>query len=130
MLHLRLVVFSSSLLLSFSAIAFDEDRAINNMAHDLAICSAYFTVISEMPQLPTGVKEQYSNAGFVMYSASTSLTNKNSATARLEMAVQEMLTTLDGKAENWSILIHSYRDKCKELSENPDARMAYWLEQE
>ncbi len=130
MYNSKLAVFLSALLVSFPTLAFDEDRAINNMAHDLAICSAYFTVISEMPQLATGVKEQYSTAGFVTYSASTALTNKNSATARLDLAVKEMLTTLDGKAENWSILIHSHRDKCKELLENPDARMTYWLEQE
>ncbi len=126
----KLAVFLSTLLLSFSALAFDEERAINNIAHDFAICSAYFTIISGMPQLPAKDKENYTEAGFAMYAASIALTNKNAATARLEMAVKEMLTTLDGKAENWSVLIHSYLDKCKQLSENPDARMAYWLEQE
>ena len=112
----------------FSALAYEPERAVNNMAHELAICSAYFTLLAELKGLSDKTKASYSEWAFQMYAGSSSLTNKKAASARLEMALKDMSKELDGKSENWSILLNQYSDSCKATAANPEARMKYWLE--
>ena len=113
-----------------SALAYDPERATNNMAHDFANCSAYFSLLVEMKELSEEAKAQYKESSFRMYAVSVQLTNSQTASARVQMSLKEMEVKLDGKAANWSILLNENAALCKGVAENPEARMKYWLEKQ
>ena len=113
-----------------STLAYDPERAANNMAHDFANCSAYFSLLAEMKELSEKARAQYKESSFQMFAASAQLTNSQTASARVQMIIKEMGIKLDGKAENWSILLNENAALCKGVAANPEARMKYWLEKQ
>lgn len=54
--------------------------------------------------------------------------NEEVTKARIEMALKSMLKDIDNKLSNAAIVINKYGEFCKELLENPEARLQYWLD--
>lgn len=112
------------------ACAYEEQRAINNLAHDYAECSAYYFMtarIVEAQDKSLSVKNR--KAGEYAMELSSGLTNEKLAGARIEMAIKSMSKEIDYDASNFSILLNKYSDHCVEIINTPEARLKYWLEQ-
>ena len=126
----RVLVAVVTALTVSTSLAYEPERATNNMAQDFAHCSAYFSLLAEMKELSEKAKAQYKESSFQMLAVSAQLTNSQTASARVQLSIKEMSLKLDGKAENWSILLNENAALCKGVAENPEARMKYWLEKQ
>ena len=56
--------------------------------------------------------------------------NSKQATARVQMAIKEMLEELDGDMGNMSILLNEYLNICNEMSNDIEKRLQQWLDSE
>jgi len=44
------------------------------------------------------------------------------------MSLKSMMYDMDDSFNNFSIVINQYADQCKELMDDPKARLQYWLD--
>jgi hypothetical protein len=100
------------------------------MAHESAECAAYFMIISGAPGLSTETKDRLLGRGKALVELSVKLTSEKLAQARADLASKTMFRELDGNWGNISILNNKYGYPCKDLIDNPEARMRYWLEKQ
>ena|SRR3990172_689629 len=111
-----------------TASAYDPERAVNNYAHDLATCSAFYMLISEAPNLDEATSKKYLDAGVSLGQLSVKLTSKKLALARFELELKSMKREMENDWGNASIILNKYGYFCKDLAEKPEARMQYWLD--
>jgi hypothetical protein len=120
--------FAFSLLLPLPLLAYDADRATNNLAHELADCGAYFSLVAEAPGLDPNTKKGLSERGTLAMASSAKLTSQKLALARFDLALQGMKRDMEGNWSNLSVVNARYGYQCQDLLKDPEARMKYWLE--
>ncbi len=111
-----------------SVSAYEPERAVNNLAHELAECVAYYAISSKLiePQNPKTAK-QLDHAAMLALEGANALTSKKVTEARVEMAAKSMTNDLSNDITNFSIILNKYSDSCGEAINSPEARMNYWL---
>lgn len=107
---------------------YDEERAMNNLAHDYAICSAYYALMSEGSKKSGKEIEGMLDLSFKAFQMSVELTNQKLTTARVELSVKDMKEDMDNNWSNASIVINKYAYFCRDLFDKPEERMKYWLD--
>lgn len=114
-------------LLVTDANAYEQGRAVNNLAHDYAECAAYYTLAAKgAGKSDTELVGKLSEAGSQAIEMSVGLTNKEVATARYNMALKSMMDDMSDSFDNFSIVINKYADLCRDVMDNPRDRLKYW----
>ena len=128
----RTFFISAFILLYFSTLnvyGYDEQRAIVNLANDYAECAAYYVIAAEGLR-KTGDDKLADKTMDISKKATEyaiQLSNQRVTEARVELAFDKQRKMIDNDYSNFSILILKYADMCKEVMENPDKRLQYWL---
>jgi hypothetical protein len=112
-----------------AASAYEPERAVTNLAHEMAECAGFYTLSgmafeAQAPELA----DKSRDIGATAFYYSKELTNEKVTRARTEMAVKSMMKEIDNDAANYSILLNKYGDRCSEIVADPTARMNYWLQ--
>ena len=115
------------LLWQSTGIAYDTERAMNNFAHELADCAAFYMLSSKAPGLDESTSKKLLDGGLVFSELSAKFTNEKLALARFELAVESMGREMENNWSNFSILLNKYGYPCKDLLENPEAKLQHWL---
>jgi hypothetical protein len=124
-------------LTALPATAYDEQRAKNNLAHELANCAAYYMIAKEGFERG-GVGTDQARAAVVVMDESiklgvelsAKLTSEELAVSRVKLAIEENRRKMIGTMDNFSIIAAEFAFPCKDLIEAPDKRMKYWLEKD
>ncbi|EJM09794.1 hypothetical protein PMI21_05526 [Pseudomonas sp. GM18] len=124
--------FPFVLTLSMSAaFAYEPDRALNNLAHELAECAGFYVVSAKILESQNPELAERSNkAADTALDYSKALTSAKLTRARTEMAIKSMLKDLDNDVSNFSILLNKYADQCGETVSDPVKRMDYWKQKQ
>ena len=110
-----------------AAFAYEPERAVNNLAHELAECACFYLLSSKLIQSQKPeLAEQSNQAAVSALAYSKALTSETLTRARTEMAIKSMLKEIDNDAVNYSILLNKYADQCGETVADPVTRMDYW----
>ncbi len=107
---------------------YEEERARDNFSHELVICAAYYDVGAEGARRvgeKEGAFQMELLAGYLIEMA-RKYTRENVLLARYKLAFEDHVKTMDGDYANLSLLIVKYKDLCKQVVENPEARLKYW----
>ncbi len=107
---------------------YEEERARDNFSHELVICAAYYDVGAEGARRvgeKEGAFQMELLAGYLMEMA-REYTRDDVLLARYKLAFEDHVKTMDGDYANLSLLIVKYKDLCKQVVENPEARLKYW----
>ncbi|PWK30897.1 hypothetical protein [Pseudomonas sp. OV226] len=109
------------------AFAYEPQRAITNLAHELAECAGFYLVSAKVfdTQHPE-LAERGRNAADTAMEYSTALTNEKLTLARTEMAIKSMMKEIDNDGANFSILLNNYAEQCGKTVSDPVKRMEYW----
>ncbi|MGA3800551.1 hypothetical protein ACPCYX_22705 [Pseudomonas fluorescens] len=110
-----------------AAFAYEPERAVNNLAHELAECAGFYVISEQIlktqePKLAERSQVAADNA----LEYSKALTSEKLTRARTEMAIKSMLKEIDNDGANFSILLNKYADQCGEAVSDPVKRMEYW----
>lgn len=81
-----LLGFALALLLPLPLFAYDPERAANNLAHELADCGAYFSLVTEAPGLDPNTKKVLAERGALAMKSSAELTSQKLALAGFDLA--------------------------------------------
>lgn len=101
-------LIAAFLLVPATVLAYDGERAKNNLAQDTA----------------AGLQKRGEKAA----EFSIELSTPDVARARHELAIKTMMRELKDTWDNISIINNKYGYPCIDLMENPKARMQYWLD--
>jgi hypothetical protein len=125
---MKSILLAGLLATSSIALAYDAERAKDNLAHEATNCSAYFMLVSTLPGVDEAAskkaRQQFSN----LLDFAVALSNEKITKARFELAEKSMFRDLDGKGSNIAIVSNRYMYPCVDLVNNPEARMKYWLD--
>lgn len=109
--------------------AYDEKRAISNLASDYSRCASYYLIAKE-GVIKTGKKEiaeQFDKPYKLSFMTAVRLSNVKVTEARVELSVKSQMKEMGKNYSNFAILINKYGEFCKQLINNPDKRLKYWL---
>jgi hypothetical protein len=110
-----------------AAFAYEPERAVNNLAHELAECAGFYVISEKILQAQEPkLAERMSEAADNALDYSKTLTSEKLTRARTEMAIKSMMKEIDNDAMNYSILLNKYADNCGEAVSDPMKRMEYW----
>lgn len=128
----RLVVLGLlvSSVCSFSAHAYDRERAKAALAGELSECAAYFIVASEFADHydRPGVADNIAMTAEVLMDGSVALIGENATQAGYESARRRHLADLRD-AESFRRVVERYNAPCLALFTDPGKRMQFWLDQ-
>lgn len=116
------------LLIPGAGLCYEPERARNNLAHDFAECAAYYQLMGEQPRIDDAAKKNFSDVSASLMQLSVGLTSLKLAYARFEMALKTLTREMDNNWGNLSIVLNKYAYPCKDMVENPQARLQYWLD--
>ena len=116
------------LLAPATVLAYDGERAKNNLAHEFAECGAYYMFVAGAPSLAQDTATGLQKRGEIAAEYSIELSTPDLTRARHELATKTMIRELKGTWDNISIINNKYGYPCIDLMENPKARMQYWLD--
>lgn len=125
----KLIVIVIAVLPLQSVIADELDRAASNLSHELAECTAFYLLGAEAvgrngnQQLKGSLKE----SALMASKFSVKLSSSDIFKARVSMAVDEQKKLIDNDFSKISLLLHKYKDICKEALDDPEARLNYWI---
>ena len=122
----RTLITIAMIIMPLSAIGYDLEQATANLASDLSECAAYYILISQGHESLKNDPE-LNRAGEIAFNTAVELSNVKVTQARMELAGKDMLEEIDNNYSNSAILINKYGEFCKQLLENPDERIEYWL---
>ena len=128
--HLILLAYAMPATVTMSVNAYEPERAMVNLSHDMAECAAYFAFVSESPGLDEDTKSTLLTKSGGMLVAATQISNAEVAQARVELAMKTMAREMKHNWSNASIINNKYGYICIDLFDDPEARMKYWLEKE
>ena len=117
-----------ALLMHQTALAYEPERATNNLAHEAAECSAYFMVVSTAPTLDAQTVAGLRSKFDALLKVSVALSSEKLTKARFELASKGMRRDLDGSWSNLSIVNNTYGYRCIDLAKDPETRYRYWLD--
>ena len=114
-----------------AASAYEPQRAITNLAHELAECAGFYIISAKVfdTQEPE-LAERSRNAADTALEYSTALTNEKLTRARLEMAIKTMTKEIDNDSANFSILLNHYAEQCGATVSDPVKRLEYWKQKQ
>jgi hypothetical protein len=69
----------------------------------------------------------FKQSGEFAYMLAAKASNDKVTQARIELDVKAMMKEIDNNWSNGAILINKYGESCKEIIENPEGRLEYWL---
>lgn len=128
-LHLKKVLLLLGLLFfNATAYGYDEERAKANLASDFAECAAFYSISLE------GFKRTGEDTTMVNEAFQTALyfgiqfSNFKVTEARIKLSMDEQTELMGHDFSNFAILIEKYAKFCKELLENPEKRLQFWLD--
>lgn len=118
-------------LVASPASAYEPERAMANLASDLAECAAYFWIASNASEetnaeLSDALISRANNLRLQAIAGS----NEKVTNARVNLAASDMLDELDGNFSNMAILIEQHQERCVEIGDDPRARYNYWIEKD
>lgn len=117
------------ILISSTSHGYEYGRALNNQAHEMATCAAYFMLVSKVLSNVNDdetSKSYLESSGYAL-KLSIEMSDKELTEARLEMSLEEMSAKIGGKGERISILFPDYAVQCKDMLNNPYKRLEYWI---
>lgn len=123
-----LYILALTFLFPFPLLAYDPDRAKNNMAHELAECGAYFSLVAKAPGLDANTEKALTERSAIALKSSAQLTSEKLALARFDLALQGIRRDMESNWSNLSVVNAKYGYSCQDLLKDPEARMKYWLE--
>jgi len=110
-----------------------QDEARNELAGEMAECSAYYSIAaevatdaSESPDKRASASKAALKAADATLQASAQLTTTNVAMTRADVARQAMLKEM-GESRSFATLMSKHMLSCIELIEHADRRFAHWL---
>lgn len=112
----------------------NPQNVFNNMAHEMAECSAYFYVVStalhnskktELAQKYEQVAENAVSKALILTEAAGLM--PETVSARVDTALQEMIKKIGANTSNISILSNQYNDLCEIVMNDSEARAKYWV---
>lgn len=115
----------------YSAIlyALVSNEAKSNLASEFAKCSAYYSLMGLAVERQQENIEQFIQAAYLSYSLAVKLSNEEVTKARMELDTKAMVKEINNDWSNGAILINKYAEHCKNIIENTETRMQYWLEE-
>ena len=127
---LAVIIFS----LAANACGYEYDLALDRQAEEMAICSAYFTVVYQVLKRSDDKNDAERAEKFrgqmdeaVKYSILMS--SEKITIARAEKEIKEMIGKTDNNpAANMSVLYNEYGFLCMDVMENPFKRLKQWLD--
>ncbi len=114
------------LLLSINAPASQHGHAKDDIAKKAASCAAYFTALSKMPGTTSDHRERSQDFKAQSYVLSAKLSNRGLAEVRVNLALAEIIETLDKATVNWTAIIDPYDAECKSLLDEYKDRIRFW----
>ena len=114
---------------SIVAYAYEPERAISNLASELAECSAYYASLQyalERSQVDGAPAERNALYAFAL---AAEISSAEVTAARVELRTTAMGEEIGGDLSNFAILINKYGQRCKEILEDPEGRLTYWVDQ-
>ena len=128
-----ILLFSSSL----SKSDMKSNYVLNNMQQDFTTCYCYFKISEEGISRNKGSSIETINK--TSKAADLALTGafklgedlnmmKEAMATRIKMTFASLGNEMNNDYVNFSILIGKYGDLCKQLIENPESRMSYWMQ--
>jgi len=123
----KLLIFL--LLLPFMAFAEEDKEAKSNVAKELAVCAGYFFIGSEAAKksgdeaLANSIKTT-ADAALV---TSIKLSDKETATASLQVAMKDHQRLINNNTANIGVLIRKYKTLCKDIMTSPKKRYEHWV---
>ncbi|WP_439530930.1 hypothetical protein [Pannonibacter sp.] len=120
--------------LTLPATAAEPYVAVNNLAHEYAVCAAYFGVVSiafENSNDPA-TAAQYTQLmnqalAYALASGDSIGLLQETTASRYKIAIEEMQDRIDGNTSNISVLYGDYMKSCTVAMEDPEGRFGYWL---
>lgn len=107
-------------------------NALNNFAHELAICATYFSLLAaglEEHDAVNNAEDIQQLRSFIksFYSASSEITSIEVTNARVSMAMPGMQKIVQDQLGGWSVLMNKHHLICKDIAYFPDKRLNFWL---
>lgn len=127
---LILLAFAMPAAVTMNVHAYEPERAMVNLSHELAECAAYCAVVSTSPGLDEDTEAALRTKSGAMLVAAAQISNAEVAQARAELAMKTMAREMKNNWSNASIINNKYGYPCINLFDDPEARIKYWLEKE
>lgn len=129
---MKKIIMLAFILVYSSAFASDFDVALNNAAHEMAVCTSYYLYIVNATEHDERDKKdelskKYMDMAQGTLKYSVDMSNQATTEARVKIAMDEMVKQTEGNISNISRLFVDYAQLCKEASEKPFDRLRYWL---
>ncbi len=119
------------------AFAYESKEASNNFANELTVCAAFYSISSdaikqkeEIQKSSNDLSKRYAKIAEDMFSLAITLTSKEVTLARYELSLKDMQKDINSDYSNISIIMNKYLLECKEIYENPEARLKYWRQKQ
>ena len=113
--------------------------AVNNAGHEMIECAAYYGVMSQGLRNSPGEKfqetaEVYERTmttaiGLALTYAEEIKQKPEAVEARLDIAIKDMMGTIDNNYVNSSILMAKYAEPCQTVLNDPAARLQHWMDE-
>ena len=124
---MKLALIALLAVLATPSFAYEEEQAVNNFAHEAAECAAFYLIGSVAPGLGKETSQKLVLNAAVVFELSMKLTSKELTNARMLLATESMKRDMKHNWSNVSIVLQKYGFPCKDFSEDPEARLTYWL---
>lgn len=112
-------------------------RAMNNLAHEYAECSAYFSIVAVAGENSgdNELRDSYNSVATMaleyalLVGEDVGLLEEAHA-ARVEIAIEAMAKRINNDTKNISILFRDYGTACQTAMEDIAGRVDYWVDRE
>ncbi len=108
--------------------------ALNNVAHEFAVCAAYYSIVSvaldmsDDPELARAYHQQTQQALRLAIGTGERIgLMKETTASRFRIAIEQMRERIDANTSNLSILTEEHFTPCLDLMDRPNYRVDYWL---
>lgn len=114
-----------------------SDYVLNNLQQDFTTCYCYFKISEEGISRNKGTSlktiKETSRAADLALTGAFKLGEdlnmmKEAMTTRIRITLASLGNEMNNDYVNFSILISKYGNLCKQLIENPETRMNYWMQ--
>lgn len=124
------ILYTLLCLLSFTSIAYcyDAERAKANLASDFAECAAFYSIGSEGVKRAGKDNAKIDEAFDIAYDFAVKFSNQKVTDARIKLSMDEQTELMEHDFANLAILIEKHGKFCKELLENPERGLQFWLD--
>ena len=93
------------IVVSFNTHAYDEERAVSNLASDLSECVAYYSLLSMQMEKQNTDATQLSKSGEVAYVMALEISSEETIKARIQLFAKDMMKQINNNWSNGAILM-------------------------